>query len=68
MATADYAGNAANTLLGANQLLPQGTHRGANVTASSNKVQPGRLASQGPSHRAPTAPTQARPLGLIQND
>jgi hypothetical protein len=39
-----------------------------NVTGMSNKVQPGRLSSQGPSRRAPTAPTQARPTGIIQND
>jgi hypothetical protein len=64
----DYTGNVADTLPGANQLLKQGTHRGPNVTASSNKVQPGRLSSQGPSTSRTTAPTQARPLGLIQND
>jgi hypothetical protein len=64
----DYTGNASDTLPGTNQLLPQGKSYGANVTARSNKVQPGRLASAGASHRHATAPNAARPTGIIQND
>jgi hypothetical protein len=64
----DYTGNASDTLPGTNQLLKQGKSYGANVTASSNKVQPGRLASAGPPMRHAHAPTQACPLGLTLND
>jgi hypothetical protein len=58
----DYTGNVADTLLGANRLIPAGTKHFSPVTSRSNKVQAGaldRINATSPLG----SPTQANPLG-----
>lgn len=57
----DYAGNAANTLPGSNQILPASKSHNSNLGPRANKVQAGQLpkTKSGPVGR----PNRANPLG-----
>jgi hypothetical protein len=58
----DYTGNVADTLLGANRLIPAGTKHFSPVTSRSNKVQAGALNLVN-STSPLGSPSQANPVG-----